>query len=267
MSASLGGLSHRDMRVLAEALDAGRVLPPFSNFSLDQIGVNVKGDAVLEELNRLCMEGMKPAHVAFLLRALASEREEAQRLREGIELVWTGPDVPGAPSRDTYVVVRELFASAETSVLVSGYALYQGQTIFKPLSDRMQARPSLDVRLFLNVGRPTGDPRGSDELVREFAEAFRARHWPGAVPPSVFYDPRSLDGIDGQPACLHAKCIVIDDSIALITSANLTQAAQERNIEAGVLVSQAHFARSLRAQFDSLVDQKALRPIPGLRQA
>ncbi len=266
MSSTLGDLSHRDMRVLADALDAERVIPPLSKFSLGQLGLNVQDERITEELNRVSREGMKPPLLAFLLRALANEREEAQRLRDGIELVWTGPDVPGVHSRDTHVVVRELFGSAETSVLISGYALYQGHTIFKSLSDRMEARPCLEVRLFLNVGRPTGDPRGAEDLVREFAQAFRTRHWPGKVAPSLFYDPRSLDGVEGQPACLHAKCIVIDDAIALITSANLTQAAQERNIEAGVLVNDARFARNLRVQFDTLLEQKALRPIPWSRQ-
>ncbi len=65
-------------------------------------------------------------------------------------------------------------------------------------------------------------------------------------------------------ACLHAKCIVIDEERALITSANFTEAAQERNIEAGVMIADASLARALKAQFDTLVDRGALRRVPGL---
>jgi phosphatidylserine/phosphatidylglycerophosphate/cardiolipin synthase-like enzyme len=55
---------------------------------------------------------------------------------------------------------------------------------------------------------------------------------------------------------------VVDDRVAFVTSANLTEAAQQRNIEAGVLVEGEGFARSLRAQFDALVDAGALRRLP-----
>ncbi|WP_334956674.1 hypothetical protein [Nostoc sp.] len=50
----------------------------------------------------------------------------------------------------------------------------------------------------------------------------------------------------------------------LITSANFTEAAHERNIEAGVLLTDSATAQALRLQFDSLVSHKILRPIPGI---
>ena len=62
----------------------------------------------------------------------------------------------------------------------------------------------------------------------------------------------------------HAKCVVVDDDVAFVTSANFTEWAQQRNVEAGVLVRNSHFARQLRAQFDGLVQAKAVRRVPGL---
>jgi phosphatidylserine/phosphatidylglycerophosphate/cardiolipin synthase-like enzyme len=59
---------------------------------------------------------------------------------------------------------------------------------------------------------------------------------------------------------LHAKCIVVDDRKAFVTSANLTTAAQERNIEAGLLVEDAGLAQSLRMQFETLVGAGILKP-------
>ena len=50
-----------------------------------------------------------------------------------------------------------------------------------------------------------------------------------------------------------------------MTSANFTQWAQERNVEAGVLIRNASFARQLRQQFDSLVQSRAVIEVPGFR--
>lgn len=43
-------------------------------------------------------------------------------------LVWSGPDDVGAETRDTGVVMRELFSGAERSVLVVGFALWPGRS-------------------------------------------------------------------------------------------------------------------------------------------
>jgi phosphatidylserine/phosphatidylglycerophosphate/cardiolipin synthase-like enzyme len=64
-------------------------------------------------------------------------------------------------------------------------------------------------------------------------------------------------------ASLYAKCIVIDNEIAFVTSANFTEWAQERNLEAGVLIRDEGFARSLRNQFEALIAASRLRLLPG----
>ena len=85
----------------------------------------------------------------------------------------------------------------------------------------------------LNVARESLDAAPDDGVVRRFAAQFFAREWPGTRRPEVFYDPRGLQpGGSGPRAVQHAKCVVIDDAEALVTSANFTEAAQERNIEA-----------------------------------
>jgi phosphatidylserine/phosphatidylglycerophosphate/cardiolipin synthase-like enzyme len=77
--------------------------------------------------------------------------------------------------------------------------------------------------------------------------------------PEVYFDPRSVHREDGAEwACLHAKCVVIDEAVAFVTSANLTEAAQARNIEAGVLVEDEVFARALLRQFQTLVHDGGL---------
>lgn len=51
---------------------------------------------------------------------------------------------------------------------------------------------------------------------------------------------------------MHAKCVIVDHRICLITSANFTPAAQECNIEVGVLVREAEQVRRLSSYFDGL---------------
>ena len=63
---------------------------------------------------------------------------------------------------------------------------------------------------------------------------------------------------------LHAKCIIVDDELALVTSANFSEAAHSRNIEAGVLVDNAPFARALRRQFETLASSRLLLRVPGI---
>jgi phosphatidylserine/phosphatidylglycerophosphate/cardiolipin synthase-like enzyme len=65
-------------------------------------------------------------------------------------------------------------------------------------------------------------------------------------------------------ACLHAKCVVVDEERLLITSANFTAAAHERNIEAGVLMRDRIVARAIRSQFEMLVSSGLLQRVPGL---
>jgi hypothetical protein len=97
--------------------------------------------------------------------------------------------------------VGELFRNAHKSVLVAGYAIYQGQKVFQALADRMQESPDLDVRLFLDIQRKQGNTSAPSELVGEFVQRFRTSQWPSRRPvPQVFYDPRSVTLEPGRSA-------------------------------------------------------------------
>ena len=136
--------------------------------------------------------------------------------------MWTGPDSQTAQSRDTSVVVQELFGRAERDVLVSTFVLRQGATVFAPLARRMDELPELRARLFVHVGREWRDTVHDSELLREFSEEL-ARERPSARQPEVYYDPRGLLQQSDMRATWHAKCVIVDDDVALITSANFTE--------------------------------------------
>jgi phosphatidylserine/phosphatidylglycerophosphate/cardiolipin synthase-like enzyme len=115
------------------------------------------------------------------------------------------------------------------------------------------------VRVFANIHRKHLDTTPSVNLIRDFAVRIRNQVWPGIRLPDVFYDPRSLEIERHKCAVLHAKAIVVDGRWTLLTSANFTEAGQERNIEAGVVVDDARLAERVARQFDQLVEAGNLR--------
>jgi len=175
--------------------------------------------------------------------------------------VISGPDLVGG-TRDTGVVLRELFASAECRVLIVGFAVHLGREVFAVLAERKRQLPDLKVRLCLDVGRATGDMTRPDALIWRFAERFIHQEWPGPRTPELFYDPRSLAGGDGPRASLHAKCVVVDGAKAFIGSANLTEAAQLRNIEIGIVTADSAIAAAIERHINALIEAGHLQPLP-----
>jgi len=264
MTEALNRLTDEDLRQLSDAIRAGRLVPPFSALSLGRyIGGDRAGGAAAV-IDRLSREGMKPEQIALMLELLAADRSLRVPLVDAVDLVSTGPEAPGVANRDTAVVVRELFLSARESVLVAGYAVYQGRQVFSALAERMDALPTLRVRMFLDVKRPREDSSLPSEVLARFRERFKQREWPGSRLPEVYYDPRSLDPDPSKRASLHAKCIVVDGERAFVSSANFTEAAQVRNVEVGLLVQSDTIARRLSNHFEALAGSGTLIPVPGL---
>ena len=259
MGSLFEGASASSLRALAGAFRAGQLTSGVSALAISR--VCACPPTVSDTVCGLARDGMAPEHLALLLDS-GAEGVEA-RMAGGAELVWTGPETTVAHSRDTAVVVSELFASAKRSVLVSTFVLHQAEMVFKALADRMCEIPEMRTQLFVHVGRKDNDTRHESEILREFADKLR-KAWPGPSRPFLYYDPRSLATGEDR-ATWHAKVVVIDEQTSFVTSANFTQWAQERNVEAGVLIRNASFARQLRQQFDSLVQSRAVIEVPGFR--
>lgn len=267
MNSPLHQLSRPALLSLAKAFETERIQLPCSGGSISSHVPDTLSVAVCTELNRLHSIGMKGQLMAQTLYLLATEREVTQQRYDAVDLVWSGEELPGSASRDTFVVVQELFKAAQKSILIASYAIdtgKKGQSIFKELANHMDVNPDLDVRMFINVNRPYKDTTPESILLRKFSEEFRNNFWPGHRLPNVFYDPRALDFTKGPRGCLHAKCVIIDEERLLVTSANFTEAAHQRNIEAGVLMNDSIAARTLRSQFETLVTKKILQKVPGL---
>lgn len=243
---------------LASALDAGLVAPPYSAATLRSVlGMREGSDDVVGavvELDRLGISG--PAAAAWIRTV-----DQATSRTPRPDLVWSGPEVPGLHARDTRRVYEELLGSAQRSIWASTYAFFDGPKAFEVLARRMDAADGLRVTLLLNIQRKRGDTTAADQLVRRFADRFWGTDWPGKRRPSVFYDPRSLEP-ERPGGVLHAKAVVTDEEAVFVTSANLTEAALDRNIEIGMLLRDRPLAASVLSHFQGLIDRGLLHPLP-----
>ena len=175
--------------------------------------------------------------VAATLRVIASTVE---RRPSPPTLVWSGPQLPGDSLRTTAAVVR-LIDEAEESVLASTYSGTATAPFVQAL--RRAAQRRLTITVVCDVSQR-----------RDCAEAIR-----GAVPRARilgYCDPET-----GQPRMQHSKVLVIDDRVALVTSANLSYAAVELNLEAGVLIEDSALASQITRRFADLLAAGNLRDL------
>lgn len=263
MTSAIDALSDGDLAALVDALRSGRLTAPFSTASVQAVYRGKLASVVADELQAQGSFGATGRHLAWALERVATARARTPSAEDSISLVWTGPEVEGTANRDTRVVVQELFSTARESVLIAGFAVYQGARLFEPLATRFDADLNLQVRMILDIQRRYGDSTDAAAIVREFADRFWNQEWPGKRRPEVFYDPRSVEPSADRRASMHAKCIVVDDARCFVTSANLTEAAHERNYELGVLVDSCVLATSIVEQFTTLLSAGHLLRLTG----
>ena len=186
-------LTDSDLRSLASALRAGRLAPPFAGVGVGRVVAGPLAAEVADRMQALAEEGMRPDHLAVVVEAVSAARAGRPATDDAVDLVWTGPETAGVANRDTAVVVRELFAQAARSVVIAGFAVYQGRDVFRGLAERLATCAGLHARLYLDVHRGHQDTSLDSELVRRFARRFVGQDWPAGFPlPEVYYDPRSL---------------------------------------------------------------------------
>lgn len=265
MRDALPVLSVTALAALAEAAERGVLVAPFGALQIGRFVPRTEQADAVRLMEALHAAGVSGVALAVTLR-LAEKARRTGEERSPPSLVWSDLDVVG--SRDSAVVCHELFRSACESVLVSTFNLGHkaregdepGNPVLRPLAKRMAEVEGLTVRLFVNLRRLESMTRASEREVEDaFVGWFRRELWPWELVPEVYFDPRALQSRSEDSACLHAKCVIVDDQRSLVTSANLTEAAHGRNIEAGVLLDDPLFARALRTQFESLINRGHVR--------
>jgi phosphatidylserine/phosphatidylglycerophosphate/cardiolipin synthase-like enzyme len=228
-----------------------------SRHAVSQV-TGVSASQVFDALSELLATGIAPQHAALVVDAIAATRESAIDPAQILDLVLSGPEVPGVTTADTLTTLRTLITEAKREVLMIGYAVHNAKPIFELLGSRM-AKDDIRVVFCIEIGRKMGDTSLDSEIVRRFAREFRERHWPWPNLPDVYYDPRSLSDDPLRRSSLHAKCVMADRKRALITSANFTEAAWLRNIELGVVLDYEPLVSRLAEYLDGLIATHLLR--------
>ena len=193
--------------------------------------------------------GIGPAEIAAAFRGAAEVAALMDRTG-AIEVVWTGPKTGLIPTRRTEQVILEVIDSAKTDTFLVSYVFYKASSIIDALNAAVDR--GVNARILLESSTDHGGAVVGDS-VKSMADAV-----PGAT---VYIWDAAAKGIAGSTlsASVHAKCAVSDRKLAFITSANLTSAAMERNMELGLLIRGGTVPERLQSHLDALVTTKVIR--------
>jgi phosphatidylserine/phosphatidylglycerophosphate/cardiolipin synthase-like enzyme len=180
------------------------------------------------------------AAVALGLTSAAVVQEEAERRRP--RLVVSGPMSTAVAVRLTSSVVVEVVRAASDRVLLVSFAAYGVAEVVRELTLASARGVRVDLVLERSVEQGGVLREGpGDETFAPLAGRAHVWHWPAAH--------RRSRG----RAALHAKVVVADGEVALLSSANLTDRGLSDNIEVGLLVRDPEIAGQLDRHFRALM--------------
>lgn len=168
------------------------------------------------------------------------------------QIIWTGPANNRFPVRRIDQVLYDLISSAQKRILLVTFAAYRVEHLCIQLTNAIQR--GVAVTLIVESGAES-----EGQLTHDAIAAFRDVPLNSA---SLFYWPleKRERNAAGRPGKLHVKCAIVD-SVALISSANLTDDAFNRNMELGMLVREASTVHSISEHFNELIRSGVLREV------
>lgn len=174
----------------------------------------------------------------------------AQHLRDSqnIEVAWTSPNPGALVARTTRQALVETIRAATNTLYCLSFAAYKDQGILTELA--AAAGRGVTVRLVLDT-KEGGLTHDAQQAFTALGSKVHFYTWP--------VDQRPVIG--AYPARFHAKAIIADGHTAFVTSANLTGAAMDSNIELGVVITGGRVPRDLLTQIDHLIEFGTLAPV------
>ena len=234
---------------VCSALDSGRLLRESTAAARAAVA---GGNVELERQLRMLQDAWNRAGpdlsgvaLAFVLRTSVASVAAFRKRMPAPQVVWTGPKVEGSFLRATREIVRELLRTAQSELLVVGYwiaARDEGDGIIEEVIAGLAEAVTRNVVVTVVV----------DERIRADGRDNRrvlVSAWPSgvALPKILTWRLPPND----QHLKLHAKVLVADRQDALVTSANLTSYAMDRNMEMGVRIA-GYPATNIARHFDLL---------------
>ena len=203
----------------------------------------------IKKLSQLILEEqLNPKEIALIFDSFQAYHDMMPK--NEVSLVWSGPNLHGVPMRMTMQVVLEMIDQSKKQLFLSSFSFYKIASVI----DSFERAIARGVKLSLLLETPQSshykikwDPlKDFNEYIQSNASFYI---WP--------YRNRMING-DEQTGSLHAKFILQDNSKLFISSANLTQAAMDRNIELGVIIEAQDVIGKLQNQIDSLIKENVI---------
>lgn len=170
-----------------------------------------------------------------VLVELAAHARSAERKAQHVEFVWTGPRTSSVTVQTTEQTFLDLIDRAAKRLVLLTYAAREVESVIDAL-ERADRRGVASIVICETQMR--GQPFNAEAVRRlKRMPGLRSYGWP------------KREG----GSSLHAKLVVADGERALVTSANLTQAALRRNVEAGVLLEGGVIPRRVEAHVLELI--------------
>jgi len=207
-------LPSADVTALARATSTG--VP-----ELHRLSANSASDRLRSACHQLITALNNGADPHALSGALLGADHATRRVRGqlAVDAVWTGPNSNITTGRLTWAVISAILDDAQRSILLVGYAVQSEPGVTQAL----EAAASRGVEITLLLERPADNVSYTGSGPPFPSLPANRLAWPAEQRPS-------------GGAALHAKVLVIDRTVALVGSANVTGWALERNLECGILL-------------------------------
>jgi phosphatidylserine/phosphatidylglycerophosphate/cardiolipin synthase-like enzyme len=192
--------------------------------ALSEIAV-ARREAVKRLLSTAGLGHTDPARTVSVLRAITGAKSVLRELTP----VWTMPGNEANTGRLTGEFHR-IVRAARQSVTAATYNFHDSSQMWNALKEASE-QPGMVVIVYVDA-----DKADADNVKAQ-------------LPRATVY--RSAELPTGKRVVSHAKFIVVDHELLLITSANFSYSAENRNVEFGLLVRDSALAESVEATMTS----------------
>jgi cardiolipin synthase A/B len=188
---------------------------------------------------------ISPGELSTMFRASSATASLAAGA-SSVELVWTGPATGMVPVRHTAQVLTGLIDEARDRLFLVSFVAYHVTNVV----DALQRAIERSVRILVLLEQST---HHGGSVTVDSVGMLRPK-----LPRVEFYEWDRTTADLSATASVHAKCAVADGNVAFISSANLSDAAMERNMELGVLLRGGQVPGLLDRHLQALITTKQL---------
>lgn len=211
-------------------------------YDLFPTGMRELADSIEAEWNRNTDISQKELS-CLLLGAVSGTLNST---KESFEIVWTGPSTPLVPIRHTEQVLCEIIDSSIEDVFIVSFVSYKIDSLLTSLLSAIKRGVRVSFLVESSIehgGKISVDSIGTLKKT---------------VPGATIY---CWDTKDNDLCSVHAKCAIVDSRVAFVTSANLTSAAMEHNMELGILIRDGNVPIDLRSHFGQLINTGVINEV------